>query len=521
VPSYGTVEENLRIKLQAVRIGGILLASCSCEPQSDLIRNIESRTDNVKGDMWLGFDYAKQAAVDEGWPGMAVRACYPLDASSYSCPDSRDRWGQSRLTVTKAAFDHMEAEINNDANGWNASGYVAKANSEPASLSQIKGNFTHTELGVGTYAQCGGYGLSVGLGHTGDYDGYTVSYREYMARDAYRKALTSYGAHTADYMATNLVAMAANLLCGTPVPPQATDSIATADEQRQNAEAVVLGNLTAREYAGWSKQVPDNAGPARALAQPWSVQRFDVTQFRWVGGDNWTDNPTVTVQHLVNGQWQSYADESGEVPVFLDNPGNLAAQAVKNRQGKQQWSWRASFEAFDAFPRADVTGGQVAAGSYRFVVDGQIHTSGKQAAYHLTSAPFTVSPWTGMTVSDLRRDGSGQVSFVVNDVYPRLPSAAHRTGIRWYADDQGGTPGHSLICKTCSFRPWATSGQVTSAAVEATDVSGHTVTVAAAYDSATGRWVATVPTGASVRVPAGGLRDAYGETNGTTSAAIS
>ena len=47
-------------------------------------------------------------------------------------------------------------------------------------------------------ANCG-YALPVGLGHTGDYNGYTVSYREYMARDSYRKALTSYGAHTADY----------------------------------------------------------------------------------------------------------------------------------------------------------------------------------------------------------------------------------------------------------------------------------------------------------------------------------
>ena len=40
-------------------------------------------------------------------------------------------------------------------------------------------------------------------------------------------------------------------------------------------------------------------------------------------------------------------------------------------------------------------------------------------------------------------------------------------------------------------------------------------------ERASGRWVATVPTGTTVRVPAGGVRDAYGETNGTASATVS
>jgi hypothetical protein len=507
VTSFGSVEENLRLKLQAVRIGGILLASCACEPQSDLIKDIETRTDNVTGNMWNGFDYGKQADVDAGWPGMGVRACYAATPASYSCPDPRDRLGQSRLTVSTAAYQHMEAEINNNAVGWNAPTYADQANSEPTTLSEIKGNFAHTELGAGQYAQCKGYGLTIGLGHTGDYNGYTVSYREYMARDAYRKALTSYGPHTADYMATNLVGMAANLLCGTPAPAQPTDAIAAADEQRQNAEALTVGHLAQAYYAAWNKQIPDSAGPARVLAQPWSVQRFDLTQFRWVGGDNWTDNPTVTVQRLVNGQWQPYADESGEVQVFLDQPVNIAAGAASYRSGKQEWHWRASFEAFDSYPRADVAGGQIPSGTYRFVVDGRIRQSVSRA-YHLASAPFTVSPWTGITLTGVQRSGS-QISFAVADTYPRLPGAAHRTGIKWYADDGGGTPGHSLICKTCSFRPWATSGQVVSVAVQA-----NGVTVPASYDSATGRWVATVPSDASVLVPAGAIVDSYGETNG-------
>lgn len=520
--SFGTVEENLRIKLQAVRIGDILLASCSCEPQADLIRNLETRTDNVVGNQYLGFDYANAADVAEGWPGMNVQPCFPLaGGTSYSCPDPRDRWGHNRLTVTKDAFDHMEAEINNDANGWNDPSYAAQAGSEPTDISQIKGNFTHTELGLNNdgadYSSCPGYDVTIGLGHTGDYNGYTVSYREYEARDAYRKALTSYGPHTADYMVTNLVGMAANLLCGTPLIAQPTDPIATADEQRQQAEATAIGQMSSAYYTAWSAQIPDSA-PVKVLAQPWNLQRFDATQFRWVGGDNWTDNPTVTVQRLVNGQWTPYADQSGEVQVFLDKPADMLSSMPSYRQGTQEWDWRASFEAFDSYPRADVPGGQVPTGTYRFVVDGDAHTGGAVQNYHLESQPFTVSPWTGITVRDLTRDNANQVSFVVDPItYPRMPQ--HTAGIAWYKDDGGGKPGaSSLICKTCTFRPWATHGSVASASVVVVTTGKHgsqTRTVTASYDATTGRWVANVPqrTGQTVSVQPGGVRDTYGETN--------
>ncbi|HEU5033624.1 MAG TPA: hypothetical protein VFT62_02590 [Mycobacteriales bacterium] len=519
--SFGSVEENLRLKLQAVRIGGVLLASCACEPQSDLIKNLESRTDDDTATRYDGFDYGNQADVDEGWPGRGTKACFAVDdGANYDCPDPRDwLFGQKRITVSKAAYDHMEAELHNDAAGWDDPSYAVQAGSEPTALADIKGNFTHTQLGAGAYAHCPGYALPVGLGHTGDYNGYTVTYREYEARDAYRKALTSYGPHTADYMVTNLLAMAANLKCGTPLPNLPTDPIAQVDEQRQAAEAAVLGQLSSAYYDGWSQQIPDSAGPARPLEQPRDIERFDATQFRWVGGDNWTDDPTVVVQRQVEGNWRFYADQSGEVQVFLDTPTSDAVTGTPTyRSGAQEWHWRASFEAFDSYPRADVDGGQVPNGTYRFVADGHIHTGGAVAPYHLASAPFTVSPWTGITARDLRRNGQ-QVSFVIDPIsYPRLPSKAGRAGIRWYADDGGGTPGHGLLCKTCSFRPWATTGRVVSAVVQVRrGNSGQVETVPAHFDAASGRWLATVPSGDGLRisVPAGGIRDSYGETNGT------
>ena len=513
LPSFSAVEENLRIKLQAVRIGGVLLASCACEPQSDLIKALETRTDDVTGNRWNGFDYANADDVREGWPAAdpPVLPCH-LVGASYSCPDPRDVTGVKRLTVTPSAFAHMEAEINNPSDGWDAPGYVAQAGSEPTDPKLIKGNFTSRELSPAC-----GYALPVGLGHTGDYNGYTVSYREYMSRDAYRKALTSYGPHTADYMVSHLIAMAANLSCGTPIPTDPTAALAAADEQREQAEAIAVGRLSSYYYDAWTALVPDSLGPAASLRQPTNITRFDAATFRWVGGDSWTDDPTVVVQRQVDGLWQDYADQSGEVQVVLDQPPGVIPSAISYRTGKQRWTWEASFEAYDASPRADVAGGQVPNGAYRFAVSGAIHQGGRVVPYHLTSSSFTVSTWRGLSGGDMTLLPDGSVSFdTAPVVYPRT----YRSPIRFVKDDLGGEDAGkgdtntSVICKTCTFLPWATNGAVVSADVAVRDASGHVVrTVAATLQG--DRWVAATDLrGAETAVVLpGGLRDRYGETN--------
>jgi hypothetical protein len=180
MPSHMAVEENFRLHLQAVRLGDILLASCACESQVDLILNIETRIDKVQGNIWHGYDW-----TDED--------CTQTPDGTWTC-----QIGYGTVTgVPDSAVKKMRAQVHNNALGWDDITYVPFANAEPADISQIKGNFSHTELSPEL-----GYALAVGIGHAGDYNGYTVSYREYMAYDHYRKALTSYGPHTADYMAS-------------------------------------------------------------------------------------------------------------------------------------------------------------------------------------------------------------------------------------------------------------------------------------------------------------------------------
>src|SRR5438445_763873 len=114
----------------------------------------------------------------------------------------------------------------------------------------------------------------------------------------------------------------------------------------------------------------------------------------------------------------------------------------------------------------------------------------------------------------------GTVSFSTAPVvYPRT----YKSPIRFVHDDLGGTnagpsdTNNSIICKTCTFRPWATSGQIVSATVTVLDANGRVIrTVPATFDGT--RWVAAVhlaPHQSAVVAP-GGLVDAYDETNAAT-----
>lgn len=484
-PGHMLLEENNRLKLQAVRLGDVILASCSCEAQVDLILNLESRLNDTQGDIWDGYDWGAQ--------------CTQNPDTTWQCPNSS-------APLSDYLYRRMQAQVHNDAKGWDDPANAAKANSEPLDPAQIWGNFTKEELSSDL-----GYKLAVGMGHTGDYAGYTVSYREYMKGNHYRKSLTSYGAHTADYMNTRLVRMAAALKGGPAVADEPTHAIGLADEARAVALSEALGRAAGAAYDAYLAGMAPDFDPGVIVAQPApTMQRFGAATFTWQGGNNAVDNPIAKVERLVDGAWTPFADMSGEVQTFLEWPRGL--QGVANaKTGSFAWKWTANFEAFDAWPRTTVPGGQVPNGTYRFVVDGTARTGLENEAYHLTSAPFEVTPWTGITVSDLRREANGDVSFVVDPI--RYPRTYSNPAVSWFIKDDGKT----TVCETCAFRPWATTGAVASASVT---VDG--AKVPASFDAATGRWVAPAQlwNGASAVVAVGDVVDEYGEVNGVATAPV-
>jgi hypothetical protein len=218
------------------------------------------------------------------------------------------------------------------------------------------------------------------------------------------------------------------------------------------------------------------------------------------------------VQRLERGGWRTYATQDGEVQTVLDKPASVPAGAAGYRTGAQRWTWTATFEAFDAYPRATVPGGQVPTGTYRFAVAGRIHQDGAVQSYRLTSQPFQVTPWTGVRASALTVRNGSVVFTTPDSVYPRT----YASPIRFVHDDKGGLAGaDSVVCKTCAFRPWATSSPVVRAVVTVLSPEGRVVRVVAARRVGA-VWVAGTRLRGEERavIRPGGLRDAYGETNG-------
>ena len=74
-----------------------------------------------------------------------------------------------------------------------------------------------------------------------DYNGYIASYREYQRGDHYRKALTAWGPHSSDYLASRLVAMGGHLNGGPNLPTELGQEKVTADVALNDQRADKLG----------------------------------------------------------------------------------------------------------------------------------------------------------------------------------------------------------------------------------------------------------------------------------------
>ena len=506
LPSYGGLEENTRIHLQAFKLGDVIIASCACEAQVDIILNFESRANDVEGDFWDGYDWTQRMN------------CYQNADTTWTCEkkadDPRPYAVLGKFTVSDYRYKRMLAQIHNDAAGWDDPENIDKALSEPYEPSEILGNFTKEELTEDT-----GYKLAIGVGHAGDYNGYTVSYREYQSWDDYRKSLTSYGPHTADYMSTRMVRLAGTLN-GVPSEELEMDiNRGLPDEARQVAMSTALGVASQAAYEAWRKALPVDVMPdEQVISQPKDIKRFDATTFSWYGGSNASDNPTVTVERKVDGEWEFFADQSGEIQTRVEFPNGIDAYA-DTYTGQQSWQWTANFEAFDALPAAI---GNTPSGEYRFVVDGNYRSAPTtDTRYHLESAPFEVSPWDGIVAGDLSLADDGSVSLANPTVtYPATYSDRANSPFLDYLNlEKKGQLIGEQFCTRCSFRPWAFGSRVVAVTVTVVDDAGNVLREVPATLGADGRWRAdtNLYRGESAFIAAGGIKDANGEINGVPS----
>ena len=219
------------------------------------------------------------------------------------------------------------------------------------------------------------------------------------------------------------------------------------------------------------------------------------------------------MERLVDGEWQPYADQSGEVQTMLQFPKGVDG-LLNTYRGNQEWIWTANFEAFNPIPEGI---GSTPNGEYRFVVDGNIRQDGADVPYHLESGSFRVGPWDGIEVTDIRLEPDDSVSFVVPAiVYPETYESPFPYVDRVMENDNLGRP----FCMQCSFRPWALGSEVASATVTVVRKNGKLESHRASFVN--GRWVANtrLKAGETAYVEKGGVVDGYGETNGARSASV-
>ena len=544
VPSYFALEENTRLHLQAFKLGDVIIASCACESQVDLILNFESRANEVQNDIWDGFDWTAPNRLPQTGEVLPARMnctqASPPDGDWTCQPNPNDPNPRAVLdpfTATDYEYRRMKAQIHNDAAGWDLPENVVPALSEPYDTDKIFGNFTKTELSPDT-----GYKLAIGVGHGGDYNGYTISYREYQSWDDYRKSLTSYGPHTADYMVTRMVQLAEKLN-GVPQAELELDIMrGIPDEVRQLAMSRALGATSLATYEAWQNSLPVDGGVVgEVITEPSAepIERFSAATFSWRGGSNAVDNPVVAVERRVDGEWVPFADQSGEIQTKLDFP-NGANAFADTYTGSHDWVWTANFEAFNALPAGI---GSTPEGTYRFVVQGRttaaeveqecdegesevqlVEDTRDYRCYRAESAPFEVVAWDGINVGDLRVEDDGSVSFDVDPIeYPKSYESVFpyikTSGKTAQGDDVIKTDElQKPFCTTCTFRPWAFGSKVASATVTVERADGTTEQVPATRGE-DGRWHADAQLyeGDRAYVAEGGVVDEYGEANAAPS----
>jgi hypothetical protein len=560
VPSHGAVQEALTLHLQTIRIGEVLLATCPCEPITDMALNFKTRADATDDNQHLGHE----------------PTCEETDHPDvYSCAFENHAWQDPDWhDVDRDAVERMRAQVRNDAAGWDDDPAHLGGEAEPSDPDEIRGNFTHDELGGQE-----GFTLPLMMATANDHVGYVVTYREHERGDHYRKALNPFGPRTADLINTRLLAMARELRGG-PGPDDAYELVVgSLDEMLSSGKAMVLGAGSEVATDTYETVLPDDGGePGRVLEQPAStVEHFGAATFTWEGGSNYTDNPTARVQRLVvdddasdepgrpgpphrpgrpgdggpsgapgasghaglgagsadegdaEPRWETVATpEGGEVVVSLDFSSWGSEAPAEWAAGEHFYPWTATFEVFEATPP----------GRYRFVVEGEHRTDGEPGTYAAASEPFDVDLWHGIAVDDLvvTDDSAGfTVAGVEADTdVTEIPGPVEvpATAIRYpfthdsavgfvdhaveVHDGRDGRPLHRY-CFTCTFRPWASHGEVDRAEVTVHRADGSTTTHDAIFDDATDRWVAdglTLAAGDTVTVEPGGVVDEHGNLNG-------
>ena len=556
IPSYGLLEEGATVPIQAFKLGEVAVTFCPCEQFTDTALNVISRLNKVEGDIHTGWDWATGYQRNDGSlaPGMAGYSAWlrnpatngdfdhanaslghvnlnpeqqlydigcDVGEDTVSCTDPQDHLkfnsGKAPITMTRAAYDRMQAQIHNDAAGWEALTYALDAEAEPNEVSEIKGNFTHEEFPER------GYGLVIPVGMANDYWGYMPAYREYRAHDHYRKSLAGLGPHGADFLATRMARLADQLNGGEGMPLSAKDQAYLAEDARQEAFTRLVGELGRAANFVYPLTLPADGGEVGVVVAPLDIERFDAATVRWVGGNTWLGMPEVVVERCFDtdnngcdeGDWHTYGDMMGDVQLHVSFPEGLSLGDLEDptgalgsapltaplsedmlmwRAGQFEWQWTAAFEAYasevsmpDINGATQPSGFATPTGRYRFVISGQKQgVVGQVENYSFETDSFEVKPWSGLTVEHAQP--GAEIDYPDTWLSERNGEGSAIPWVRQERKTHTYRGVEEEYCHRCSFRPWQDKGEVVA--------------------------VNSVTDGNDIYIEAGGIVDEFDNTNG-------
>lgn len=213
------------------------------------------------------------------------------------------------------------------------------------------------------------------IGIAQDSFGYLVPARDWLA-GGYEIGINTWGPYWADYVSDNIVSLALELETG--------------------VQSVDRHSIIERQDPINYQPPPVASEVVKAVNQPTNGRRFDAFSFTWKGGDPGVDQPVVTLQKLIDDEFEDLEQADGR-PISTDGY-RLVLFYEDNNQ------WTVYWELAEDEPR----------GTYRFIARGVNYDGGEQS---IQPPFFTGEPYE--IVSDsFKVFGARNLEVRISDIWP-------------------------------------------------------------------------------------------------------
>lgn len=338
-----------------------------------------------------------------------------------------------------------------------------------------------------------GYAHAIPLGYSLDHDGYILFADDWLSGGS-ETNITFWGWRYADYVVGESL-RALEALEG--APGSAGQAVRPAVEPRWDRLPVQ----------------PSGSAPAPGVVEepPAAVERMSEIAFSFYGGDPVLGTPEVALERRAAEGWEPVRIRGWipvtnlrgpELPTFYE-----AAPTWREapEAAVRAHLWRVRYEPPRDLPEGD----------YRFVARGRAVVDGSEAAFELASAPFAVAPSTALRVEATRRGGRLEATLLYPERAPVWATEPRNDG--WQIGgfrpvDPRFRPAFVPVLEGVAALHATAGGAPIALHFEQRPLDSTTMEYAPGEGPG---FTASLPAGTGpVVIPAGALRDAWGNRNG-------